>query len=900
LARKRRDEEGGSARSRGGFWTVVYRGALMAHPREWRDRYLDEATEAFAGGVARRRGKSVPVVLRYVLRALADAALAGCRERMRSGRSAETGAKKLGSHKLLDTLRVDLRYTRRRLLKDPGSTVPVLITLALGIGANTAIFSVVDGVILRPLPYRDADRIIQVREVAPPGFGFTVSPPNFQSLRDQARSLEDATAYRETLLTLTGGELPEAIWGVRVSAGFFEFLGAPPAIGRSFLPEEDHAGGPPTVILSHGAWQRRYGGSPSALGSAMVIDGVSRTIVGVLPRRFRFGEGDPDIWLPQEFTERDVSLRGRHFLQVLARLHPDTELETAREEMRTIWSGLEEEYPETNAGWGVTAFPLLQYVVGGATTPLFVLLGSAGLVLLIACANVANLSLARVERRGREMAIRSALGASRTRLIGQLLTEHLVMGLMGGVLGLGLAYLAVERLLQLFQGHLPRADEVAVNGSVLLFTLTVSMGVGVLTGLAPVVQGTRNDLFAALRRTVHRLGEAWAHGRVRNSFVIAEVALALMLVMGTGLVLNSFVRLTRVDLGFEKENLLTGQISLPAVRYQTAAERALFFQTLSDDLERHGEVVAAAAVGVLPLTGSYTHVFTVPDAPEDAKWQAEDRLVTPGYFRTMRIPLLSGRAVRETDGVDAPPVAVVNEAFAHQLYPDGRAVGRRVMFKGSPSEESWEIVGVVGNTRQFGVRAESPPTLYRPHSQINPPASMAVVVRASGSPRDLAATVREAVRGLDPALPIYQLSPMKDLVAASLTSERVVLILLSLFGFVAIVLGAIGIFGVMSYAVNQRATEMGVRIALGGAPRDVLTMVVRQGMTLAVLGVVLGIAGSLALGRVLTDVLFGVEPGDPVTLGAVTALVAIVSLAACLLPARRAAAVDPAESLRSE
>ncbi|MHC4507181.1 MAG: ABC transporter permease, partial [Planctomycetota bacterium] len=471
-----------------------------------------------------------------------------------------------------------------------------------------------------------------------------MSPPNFRSLRDQARSLEDATAYRATLLTLTGGEVPEAVRGVRVSAGFFEFLGAPPALGRSFLSEEDVAGAHPTVILSHGAWQRRFGGSPSILGSTMVLDGVSRTIVGVLPRRFRFGEGDPEAWLPQEFTERDVSLRGRHFLQVLARLRPGTKLETAREEMRTIWSELEEEYPETNAGWGVTAFPLLEYVIGGARTPLMVLLCSAGLVLLIACANVANLSLARVERRGRELAIRSAIGGSRTRLIRQLLTEHLFLGLTGGVLGLTLAYLAVDRLLVLFRGQLPRADDVGIDGAVLLFTFIVSIGVGVLTGVAPVVQGSRKDLIGALRESGHGLRVGATLGRARGGFVVAEIALALMLVTGTGLMLNSFVRLTRVDLGFQKHNLLTGQISLPEARYQTAEERALFFQALSDALERRGEVVAAAAVGVLPLTGSYTHVFDLPGAREDAEWPAEDRLVTPGYFRTMRIPLLSGRA----------------------------------------------------------------------------------------------------------------------------------------------------------------------------------------------------------------------------------------------------------------
>ena len=901
LAGKERNREGGSRRSGRGLWTVLFRLALLTQPRDWRDRYGDEATEAFAGGVARRKSEAGSVAaLRYALKALVDALESGFRERITASRRAASGAKQSAVGRFLDTLRADLRYAHRVLLKRPSFTLPVLITLALGIGANTAIFSVVDAVILKPLPYRDAERLVQVREITPQGFGFTVSPPNFASLRDQARALEDATAYRETLLTLTGGELPEAIWGVRVSAGFFEFLGAPPALGRSFLPEEDEAGAHPTVILSHGAWQRRFGGSPATLGSTMVLDGVPRTIVGVLPRGFRFAEGDPEVWLPQEFTERDVSLRGRHFLQVLTRLRPGTELETALEEMRTIWSGLEEQYPETNAGWSVTAFPLLQYVIGDARTPLLVLLGSAGLVLLIACANVANLSLARVERRGRELAIRSALGGSRTRLIRQLLTEHLVLGIMGGVLGLGLAYLAVDRLLVLFQGQLPRADAVAVKGAVLLFAFIVSLGVGVLTGLAPVVQGTSPDLFGALRGTGTRLGQAWAHGSVRRTFVIAEVALALMLVMGTGLMLNSFVRLTRVDLGFQKENLLTGQISLPAARYQTAAERALFFQTISDDLERNVEVVAAAAVGVLPLTGSYTHVFDVPGAPEDAMWQAEDRLVTPGYFRTMRIPLLSGRGFQQTDGVDAPLVAVVNETFAHQLYQDGRAVGRRVKFKGAPDEESWEIVGVVGNTRQFGVRTESPATLYRPHSQINPPSSMALVVRSAGSPRDLATTLRETVRTLDAALPIYQLATMEDRVSDSLTSERVMLVLLGLFGFIAVVLGTIGIFGVMSYSVSQRTTEMGVRIALGGAPRDVLTMVVLQGMKLAALGVVLGIVGSLALGRILTDVLFGVEPGDPVTLGAVTALIAVVSLTACLLPARRAAAVDPAESLRQD
>jgi putative ABC transport system permease protein len=797
----------------------------------------------------------------------------------------------------------DLRYALRTLWRRPGFTLPVLFTLALGIGANTAIFSVVNGIILKPLPYRDADRLLQIRELTPEQRGrypFTVSPPNFESLRDQARTIEAATAYRESTLTFTGGEVPETIWGVRVSAGFFDFLGSQPKIGRPFLLEEDRAGSPPTVILSHGTWQRRFGGDPTILGKAVVLDGVPRTVVGVLPSEFRFGEGDQEVWLPQEFTERDVTLRGRHFLQVLARLQPGTEVETALEEMRTIWAGLEEEYPDTNAGWGIAAFPLLDYVVGGTRTPLLILLGAVGLVLLVACANVANLSLARAEKRGRELAIRSAIGGSRGRLIRQQLTEHLLLGLMGGAAGLALAYLAVDRLLGPFRTHLPRADDVGIDRAVLLFTLFVSIGVGVLTGLVPLARGSRRDLEGALRESGHRVAVGFARLRIRGLFVVAEVALALMLVTGTGLLLNSFVRLTRVDLGFRAERVLTGEISLPEARYQSGAERARFFQELRDALNRHGEVSEAAAVGVLPLTGQYTHIFSIPGAREDEEWAAEDRLVTAGYFRTMEIPLVSGRDFRDTEGLGTSLVAIVNETLANQLYPGESAVGRRVKFMGNPDEESWEIVGVAGNTRQFGVRVESPPTLYRPHSQINPPSYMAVVVRTSGSPLDVVATLRETVRTLDPELPLYRISTMEDLVSDSLASERILLLLLGLFGFIAIVLGAIGIFGVMSYTVSQRTGEMGVRIAVGGAPRDVLTMVVFQGMTLTGVGIALGLAGSLALGRVLTDLLYGVQPSDPSTLAAVTALVALVSLAACLLPARRAAAVDPAESLRYE
>ena len=803
---------------------------------------------------------------------------------------------------LMDPLAQDVRNAFRAIRHSPGFTLVVLLTLTLGIGANTAIFSVVNGIVLRPLPFPDAEHLIRVREVDrnSNNRNMGLSPPNFLDLREETSALVDVAAYRPTSATLTGGSAPERVFAMRVSSGFFELLGAQPAMGRSFISEEDVAGSDPVAIVSHGAWRRRFGEDQAILGKVMVLDGVSRTIVGVLPSGFRFAPGNPEVWLPQEFSERDLALRGRHFLTGLARIRPDVELERAQEEMRAIWARMEDAYPDTNAGWGISAVPLLDSVIGSVRTALLALLGSVVLVLLIACVNVINLTLSRADRSERETAIRSALGASRYRLLRQNLIEHLLLGLSGGALGLAGAYLALDHLLALFRNQLPRTDDVAMDGRVFLFTLVISVGIGVLTTLAVAVHQSRRNGTPRLSGAGTKEGTRVARGPIRGTFVVAEVALSLMLVVGTGLLLSSFLRLLQVDLGFRPENLLTGEVSLPEVRYQTDEERALFFETLTDALERHGGVRSAGAVGMLPLTGSYTHVFTVPGAEEDQAWPAEDRLVTHGYFRTMEIPILTGRALEPTDDATTPPVVVLNEVLARQLFPDESAVGNRVKGFGAPDDESWEVVGVVGNTRQFGIRAEAPPTLYRPHSQIRPPTSMAVVVRASGPPLDLVESVRQSVARLDSELPIYSITTMEDLVSESLTSDRVLLLLLGLFGLIALMLGAVGIFGVMSYTVSQRTREIGVRIAVGGAPVDVLMMVIRQGMTLVGLGIGLGLIGSVAVGRVFEGLLFEVSATDPTTLSAVVGLISLVALAACFLPARRAAAVDPLSSLREE
>jgi putative ABC transport system permease protein len=796
----------------------------------------------------------------------------------------------------------DIRYAFRSLVRSPGFATVAALTLALGIGANTAIFSVVNGVLLRPLPYIQPERLIQIWEVAPRGSAFTVSPPNFFSFKEEITLLEDVVAvgFGDASFTLTGSGEPERIPALQISSGFFELLGVSLPHGRAFRPREDFAGASPVVILDHGFWQRRFGANTDVLGKTIMLNGVPRTVIGVTPPAFRFGAEAFDLWVPWEFSQSDMSGRGRHFLQLLGRLEPGVELHTVIRELEAIAARLAAAYPETNAGWGATATSLLEQTVHGVRTPLVVLLGAVGFVLLVACANVANLLLARAEGRGREVAVRTALGAGRGRLLRLLLTESVLLAAVGGTAGLGLAYAGVQLLVAGMGSQLPRATEVNIDGVVLTFTILVTLVVGILVGSIPAWQGFRKDLLSALQEGSRQALAGIRRRRVRSMLVVAEVAVSLMLVAGAGLLLKSFWRLTHVNSGFNHQHLLTGHISLPASRYETDLQRATFFANLVNEVGRLPEVESVAAVTGIPFVGGRVTTITVPDRPDHEYRPIERRRITPGYFRTMGIPLLAGRDLSDDDQPDTPHVVVVNEAFARRVFPGERALGKRIDWGGPSGPEHLEIVGVVGDVKQYGLDEGFFPTMYLPYAQIYVSEVMSLVARTTRDPRDLVSAVRRAVAALDPDLPLYDVATMEQRIADSVTSERYSTLLIGVFAITALILATVGIYGVMSYTVRQRTQELGVRIALGAGKREVLALVIRQGMKLAFVGLILGIAGALGLGRVLNSLLFQVSARDPWTLASVAVLLTVVAAVACYLPARHAARVDPAEALRYE
>jgi putative ABC transport system permease protein len=805
----------------------------------------------------------------------------------------------------MTSLLQDLRYGARVLAKSPGFTLVAVFVTALGIGANTAIFSVVHAVLLRPLPYAESERLVRVYGVSQKRnlTSMSTSFPNFNDLRGQSGAFESLAAFTDTTRALTGDGAPEQVVGVQTSGDLFDVLGARAALGRTLARTDEQPGGARVAVISHGMWQRRYGGDPSILGRSITLDGRPREVVGVLPEDFRFlFVNEPaEFYVPLNPEGEMEVQRGAGWLTVVGRLKEGVGVEQAQAEAETVAARLAEAYPEDNTGRSFRLAGAHEELVGSLRPTLLVLLGAVGFVLLIACANVANLLLARASRRGRELAIRVALGAGRGRVFRQLLTESLLLSTLGGAAGLLLAMWGVALISALVPADVPRFGEAGLDPSVLAFTLAASVLTGVAFGLAPALQASRVDLNDALKDG-GRGATAGGKGRVRAALVIAEVAVSLVLLVGAGLLVKSFIRLRATDPGLDPRGVLTASISLPAARYSEDAQTIDFYERTLEQAAALPGVEAVGAIMPLPLgENAMSTSFAVegrPDPGPGARPSSAARIITPGYLRAMGVPLVRGRDFTAADDADAPKVMLVNEALARQHFPGEDPVGKRLRV--GLNDISGEIVGVVGAVRHQKLSTAAGPEYYVPFRQV-PISDLSLVLRArSGDPSPLASSLRALVQGIDRELPVYQVRPMETLVAESVARQRFSMTLLAAFAGLALVLAAVGVFSVMSFLVAQRTHEIGVRMALGAQARDILRMVVGGGMTLAVAGIAVGLLAAFAVTRLMSSLVYEVSTSDPAVFAVVAAVLAAVALAACLVPALRAARVDPMEALRYE
>ncbi len=805
----------------------------------------------------------------------------------------------------------DLRYGVRMLLKRPGFTLVAVLTLALGIGANTAIFSVVNAILLRPLSYKEPDRLVLINHNYPKlDLKASVSAPGYAHYRDHAQSFESVAAVTNWNVNLTGDGEPERLQGMAVTSNFFSTLGAETARGRVFVPEEDQPGGNHVVILSDGLWRRRFGGDPALVGRSITLNGESSTIVGIMPPGFQFGSefGQPaELWSPIAFTPQQLSPNNltNEYLGVIARLKPNVTFQQAQTEMDTIAANLRQQYMpglDSNS-WGLSLQFLHELVVGDIRPTLLVLLAAVCFVLLIASANVANLLLARAASRQKEMAIRVALGANRRRVVRQLLTESILLALVGGALGLLLAMWGVDLLVALNQTNIPRAAEIGLDGRVLAFTFGISLVTGLIFGLAPALHFSQSDFHGTLKEG-GRSGAADARRRVRGVLVVAEMALALVLLIGAGLMIKSFMRLQQVDPGFRPQHLLSMQVTLPGYKYQEPAQLAAFDQQALEQIKALPGVQSVGATSILPMSGNNSSgSFRIEgrDVPQGEQPPHGDRWsASAGYFQTMTIPLVKGRYFGERDTADAPGVAIIDETMARKYWPNEDPLGKRITFEGGRENPRYrEIIGIVGHVKHNGLEGESRVQYYIPLAQ-RPTNNVYLVIRTANDPASLAGAVRGILRTLDKDLPVYKVTTMERLVADSMARQRFSMFLLGSFAVVALVLAAIGLYGVMAYMVTQRTHEIGVRMALGAQRRDVLKMVIGQGMLLSIIGVALGLVAAFALTRLMSSLLFGVSATDPLIFAAISLTLTSVALLACYIPARRATKVDPMIALRYE
>ncbi|HKP86349.1 MAG TPA: ABC transporter permease [Blastocatellia bacterium] len=815
----------------------------------------------------------------------------------------------------METLFQDLRYGARTLIKRPGFTAVAIIALALGIGANTAIFSVINAVLLKPLPFSDPERLVAVYETSTlrGDSRGAVSYPDFADWRDQNHVFEGMAAFHTGNYTLTGGDEAQRLQGAVVSADTFALLGAAPILGRTFLPEEDKPGdGGHVIMLSHSLWQKRFDSDPNVIGRSLTLGGTNYTVVGVMPAGFQFPiQTEPvDLWATFS-TESDATdgtpmtgQRGAHYMGVIARLKPGVTRSQAQAEMDTIASRLEQQYPDENSHRGANVIPALEDLVGDIRPVLLLLLVAVGCVLLIACANVANLLLARATTRHKEMAIRAALGASRARVLRQLLTESVALSLAGGALGLLLALWGTDLLVALSREEIPRSAQVGLDGRVLLFTLGVSILTGVIFGLVPAIQSSRPDLSESLKEGGRSSNEGARHNRIRSALVIAEVTVAIILLVGAALLIQSLSRLQNVNPGFNPRNVLALDLGLPDVKYNSEKQVA-FYKELIERIEALPGVTQASAVLPLPLSESRIRTTFETEGRPIAKGDlpaAEYRAVCLNYFRTLGIPLIKGRDFTARDDNKSPGVIIVNQSFAEKFFPGEDALGKRIKPDISTDESEpamREIVGVVGNVKHRKLSTEDDPEFYVPHAQI-PWDFMTVVVKSNGDPRSLIGAIQGEVRAVDKDLPVYNVNTLEDYIAASVAQPRFNTLMWAIFAGLALVLTAVGLYGVMSYAVAQRTHEIGIRMALGAQTSDVMKLVVGHGMTLTLIGMAIGLIAAFVLTRLMASFLFGVSATDPATFAIVAGVLAAVAFAACYIPARRATKVDPMIALRYE
>ncbi|MCU1267457.1 MAG: hypothetical protein JWM21_3775 [Acidobacteria bacterium] len=801
----------------------------------------------------------------------------------------------------MEILLRDIRYGIRSLLKRPGFTLVALIALALGIGANTAIFSLVNAVLLRSLPYSQPDRLVWVwGNIRNGGSRASVSPLDFLDYRQQNTTFEQFAAVFSVPLpvNLTGNGEPERLTGAAVTGNYFQALGVQPALGRTFVIENEITGRDQVTVLSFALWQKQFGGDPNIVNKKVTLDGKTYDVIGVMPKDFTVPQ-PAELWVPMTFDVRpQMKQRKAHFLRPVGRLKDGVTLAQAQADTDAVARRLEAQYPDTNKGWNLRLVSLREQIVGNTKPTLFILFGAVGFVLLIACANVANLLLVRAATREREIALRTALGAGRFRIVRQMITESVLLALAGGTLGTLLAVWGVDLLVTLSADNIPPTAQVKIDASVLAFTLVVSLLTGVLFGLAPALRTLKLNLSESLKEGGRSGSEGAQRNRTRSVLVVVESAVAVMLLIGAGLLVRSLLQLQNTDPGFDAHNVLTMRVDLPEQKYSTPEKSTNFFQQLESRIATLPGVESVGTISELPLSGQPNDMpYTVEGRPPSAPDQGFDddfRRVNQNYFHTLRIPLLRGRNFTEQEVRQGAKVLIISDLLARQVFPNEDPLGKRLVM--AMGNQAFEIIGVVGDIRHHALELQPAPAMYMPTDDL----WMNVVIRTKGNPAAMTAAVRKEVQAIDPDQPIAAVKTMDQWLDTAVAAPRYRTTLLGLFAALALILAATGIYGVMSYSVTQRTHEIGVRMALGAKQFDVLKLVIRQGMVLVLIGVALGLGGAVALTRVMSSLLFGVTAKDPLTFVAVALLLALVAFVACYIPARRATKVDPLTALRYE